>query len=127
MAENWTAQDIPDQAGRTAVVTGANSGLGLVAARALAGAGAEVVLACRNAEKAGAAAASIRAAVTAAKVAVEALDLSSLDSIREFAERYGAAHGSLLGLRRLLRCHPLGGSGAAGRRSRSCRSGGRRC
>ncbi len=95
MAENWTAQDIPDQAGRTAVVTGANSGLGLVAARALAGAGAEVVLACRNAEKAGAAAASIRAAVTAAKVAVEALDLSSLDSIREFAERYGAAHGSL--------------------------------
>ena len=90
MSEKWTAADIPDQAGRTAVVTGANSGLGLVAARALAGAGADVVLACRNTEKGEAAVASIRTAVPAATVAVEPLDLSSLASVREFAERFGA-------------------------------------
>jgi NAD(P)-dependent dehydrogenase (short-subunit alcohol dehydrogenase family) len=87
MAENWTAAQIPDQAGRTAVVTGANSGLGLSTARELARAGAEVVLACRDTEKGEAAAESIRAAVPDASVAVEALDLSSLDSVRAFAER----------------------------------------
>ncbi|HEV7614736.1 MAG TPA: oxidoreductase [Solirubrobacterales bacterium] len=90
MAEKWTAADIPDQAGRTAVVTGANSGLGLAAAQALAAAGAEVVLACRNAEKGEAALASIQAATPGARVAVEALDLASLASVREFAERYAA-------------------------------------
>jgi NAD(P)-dependent dehydrogenase (short-subunit alcohol dehydrogenase family) len=60
MGEKWTAGDIPEQAGRTVVVTGGNSGLGLVAAQALAAANADVVLACRNAEKAEAAADSIR-------------------------------------------------------------------
>jgi NAD(P)-dependent dehydrogenase (short-subunit alcohol dehydrogenase family) len=90
MSEKWTATDIPDQAGRTAVVTGANSGLGLVAARELARAGADVVLACRNTEKGEAAAESIGAAAPGAKVAVEALDLSSLASIHAFAERFGA-------------------------------------
>jgi NAD(P)-dependent dehydrogenase (short-subunit alcohol dehydrogenase family) len=92
MSEKWTAADIPDQTGRTAVVTGANSGLGLAAAQALAGAGADVVLACRNPEKGEAAVESIRAAVPAATVAVEALDLASLASVRDFAERFGAAH-----------------------------------
>ncbi len=95
MSEKWTAEQIPDQAGRTAVVTGANSGLGLVAARELARAGADVVLACRNTEKGEAAAESIRAEVPGAKVAVEALDLSSLDSVRDFAERFAAGHESL--------------------------------
>ncbi len=90
MGEKWTAEDIPDQAGRTAVVTGANSGLGLAAARALAGAGAEVVLACRDMEKGAAAVRSIEADVPAATVALEQLDLSSLASIRAFAERFAA-------------------------------------
>jgi NAD(P)-dependent dehydrogenase (short-subunit alcohol dehydrogenase family) len=95
MAEKWTAKDIPDQAGRTAVVTGANSGLGLAAARALAGAGAEVVLACRDMAKGEAAVASIRADLPDASLALEELDLSSLAAVRAFAERFGAAHESL--------------------------------
>jgi NAD(P)-dependent dehydrogenase (short-subunit alcohol dehydrogenase family) len=95
MPEKWTAEQIPDQDGRTAIVTGANSGLGLAAARALAAAGADVVLACRNTEKGEAAAGSIRAGAPDVAVAVEALDLSSLDSIRAFAERFAAERGSL--------------------------------
>jgi NAD(P)-dependent dehydrogenase (short-subunit alcohol dehydrogenase family) len=95
MSEKWKVEDIPDQTGRTAVITGANSGLGLAAARALAGAGADVVLACRNIEKGEAAMASIRATAPAATVTVEALDLSSLASVREFAERFGAERDGL--------------------------------
>ncbi len=95
MAEKWTAADIPDQAGRTAVVTGANSGLGLAAARALAAAGADVVLACRNLEKGEAAVGSIRADLPDASVVLEELDLSSLASVRDFAARFEAERGAL--------------------------------
>jgi len=59
---SWTAKDVPDQHGRTAVVTGANAGLGFLAAQLLAQAGASVVLACRNPAKATDAADRIRAA-----------------------------------------------------------------
>jgi NAD(P)-dependent dehydrogenase (short-subunit alcohol dehydrogenase family) len=90
MSERWTAERIPSQAGRTALVTGANSGLGLVAARELARAGADVVLACRNIAKGEEARASIAAEVPGAAIAVEALDLASLDSVRAFAERVRA-------------------------------------
>jgi NAD(P)-dependent dehydrogenase (short-subunit alcohol dehydrogenase family) len=80
--------DIPDQDGRIAVITGANSGIGLEAARELARAGAHVVLACRDTGKGEAAAQAIRATVAGAELDVEALDLASLDSVRAFAERY---------------------------------------
>jgi NAD(P)-dependent dehydrogenase (short-subunit alcohol dehydrogenase family) len=95
MSEKWTTADIPDQKGRVAVVTGANSGLGLAAAGALAKAGATVVLACRNTEKGEAAMASIRAESPSAALGLEPLDLASLDSVRDFAERFGKAHDGL--------------------------------
>jgi NAD(P)-dependent dehydrogenase (short-subunit alcohol dehydrogenase family) len=77
------------------VVTGANSGLGLVTARELARAGAQVVLACRNVAKGEAARREIEAAAPGAPVELEELDLASLESVREFAERYRAAHDGL--------------------------------
>jgi NAD(P)-dependent dehydrogenase (short-subunit alcohol dehydrogenase family) len=80
----WTADDIPDQAGRRVIVTGANSGLGLSTARELARKGASVVLACRNEQKGQAALAEVRAAGGQAELAV--LDLADLASVRAFAE-----------------------------------------
>jgi len=79
-SSKWTASDLPDLTGRSAVVTGANSGLGLVTARALAGAGARVVLAVRNTSRGEQAAATIPAGAE-----VRRLDLADLASIREFA------------------------------------------
>src|SRR5919201_1726555 len=95
MAGKWTADRIPDQQGRTAIVTGANSGLGFVTARELARAGAQVVLACRNLEKGNAAANQIRAAWPGAVLQLEELDLGSLDSIRAFADRFESSHDRL--------------------------------
>jgi NAD(P)-dependent dehydrogenase (short-subunit alcohol dehydrogenase family) len=86
MAESrWTAADIPDQSGRVAIVTGANSGLGLVTARELARAGARVVLAARSSQKGEDAAARIRSAVPGADVSPAILDLADLGSVRAFA------------------------------------------
>jgi NAD(P)-dependent dehydrogenase (short-subunit alcohol dehydrogenase family) len=95
MSAKWNVQQIPGQQGRIAVVTGANSGIGLVTARELARAGAQVVLACRDTEKGTAAAQGISSAVPNAAVEVAALDLSSLASVRAFAERYRSEHASL--------------------------------
>jgi len=95
MSEQWTAASMPDQKGRVAVVTGANSGLGLAAAEGLARAGATVVLACRDVEKGKAAAASIRAGASGAAVEPESLDLSSLKSIRAFVARFEAERDGL--------------------------------
>lgn len=82
----WTADDIPDQAGRTVLVTGANSGLGLRSTEALAASGARVLLACRNAEKAAAALESVKSRATGVAPEVVLLDLADLDSVRECAE-----------------------------------------
>ena len=82
----WTTADIPDQTGRTAVITGANTGLGYETAAALAAKGAHVVLAVRDVEKGKAAADLITRANPGASVAVQKLDLSSLESIRSAAD-----------------------------------------
>lgn len=95
MAARWTSRDIPDQSGRTAVVTGSNSGLGLVTARELARAGASVIVACRNTDKGEQAASIIRSAVPPADLTVRQLDLADLSSVRAFAQRIGAEHDRL--------------------------------
>ncbi len=88
----WSSADIPDQTGRTAVVTGANGGLGLETSRALAAAGAHVVMAARNQEKAAAAVDDIRRTVADPSLEVVALDLGSQGSVREAAEQILVAH-----------------------------------
>lgn len=81
---NWTPADLPSFAGRSVVVTGANSGLGLVTARELARVGAKVIVACRNEQKGAAAAAGMTG-----DVQVRRLDLEDLASVRDFADTIG--------------------------------------
>lgn len=88
----WTEADIPDQRGRVAVVTGANTGIGYETARALAARGATVVLACRNAERAADAARRIGAAAPGAVVDTARLDLGSLESVRAAAADIRSRH-----------------------------------
>src|SRR5947207_9136579 len=88
----WTCDDIPDLSRRTAVVTGANGGLGLETSRALARAGAHVVMAARNQEKAAMAEDDILCDAPGASLEVVALDLGSQDSVRAAAERILAMH-----------------------------------
>ena len=82
----FSAKDIPDQSGRTVVITGGNSGLGYETALALAEHGAHVVLAVRNVEKGRDAAQRITAQAPGATVDVRELDLADLDSVRAFAD-----------------------------------------
>jgi NAD(P)-dependent dehydrogenase (short-subunit alcohol dehydrogenase family) len=91
----WTAHDVPDQVGRVALVTGANSGIGLEAASLLAQRGARVLLACRSADKAARAAEEIRAARPLGDVEALQLDLASLASVREAALQFQASHNRL--------------------------------
>jgi NAD(P)-dependent dehydrogenase (short-subunit alcohol dehydrogenase family) len=95
MSAKWSSEQIPDQSGRTAIVTGANSGLGLVTASELARHGAGVVLACRNVEKGEAALAEIAASAPGAQLELAELDLGSLASVQSFAERFAASHDGL--------------------------------
>ncbi len=88
----WTEADIPDQRGRVAVVTGANSGIGFETARALAEKGAEVVLGCRDAARGRDAFQRILQAHPDASVSLMTLDLSSLDSVRSFAAEIAEVH-----------------------------------
>ncbi|KFF97912.1 oxidoreductase [Streptomyces europaeiscabiei] len=87
----WNVGDIPDQRGRAAVVTGANSGIGYVAARELARRGAHVVLACRSPERGAAALERMSSEVPDASVELIRLDLGDLGSVRDFAQAYGRA------------------------------------
>src|ERR1700687_530523 len=92
---NWTIANIPPQAGKLAVVTGATGGLGYQTAMQLAQAGAEVVLPGRNKAKGGEALSKIREQLPDAKISFEALDLANLASVADFARHFATAHASL--------------------------------
>jgi NAD(P)-dependent dehydrogenase (short-subunit alcohol dehydrogenase family) len=89
---DWHPSRIPELSGKTIVVTGANSGIGLCAAEELAARGAHVILACRSQDKGRAALARIQARRADAQVSLESLDLSSLASVRAFAENLRGKH-----------------------------------
>ncbi|WP_433462614.1 oxidoreductase [Spirillospora sp. CA-128828] len=85
----WTTGDIPELRGRRAIVTGANSGIGYHTALQLARHGASVVLACRSAERGGAALDRMRTAAPDADIVLGSLDLADLSSVRTFAAEHG--------------------------------------
>ena len=91
MSEKWTAENIPDQTGRVAIVTGANSGIGFETTKALAAKGATVVMACRNLDKAHNAAADIRESVPDASLEILELDLADLHRVRDFVAAFKEA------------------------------------
>lgn len=91
----WTASNIPDLSGKTAVVTGSNSGIGFEAALQLARKGARVVLACRDPERTRAAVERIKQQFPKAEVESMQLDLASLASIRAFTAAFLEKHAAL--------------------------------
>jgi NAD(P)-dependent dehydrogenase (short-subunit alcohol dehydrogenase family) len=84
----WSVENIPDQSGKTVLITGANSGIGLEAARILAARGAAVILACRDEQKGDEAAEEIATALPDAAVSSMKLDLADLDSVKSFARAF---------------------------------------
>jgi NAD(P)-dependent dehydrogenase (short-subunit alcohol dehydrogenase family) len=90
--KRWSADDVPDQTGRVAVVTGANTGLGLETARVLARRGASVVLAVRDVDRGAAAVESIRGDAPDADLTVQHLDLASLSAVRAAADQLHEDH-----------------------------------
>jgi NAD(P)-dependent dehydrogenase (short-subunit alcohol dehydrogenase family) len=92
---DWTEADVPDQSGRIALVTGANSGIGWETARVLAAHGATVLLGCRSAERGRAALQRIQAICPKADAALLEMDLADLDSVREVAATVRRDHGRL--------------------------------
>lgn len=92
---NWSRHDVPDLSGKLFVVTGGNSGIGWEAAKVLAEKNAEVILACRNADKAKDAVSAITRHAPQAKVSAMSLDLASLTSVRAFADELSQRHGRL--------------------------------
>ncbi|MGW8225783.1 MAG: oxidoreductase [Anaerolineales bacterium] len=95
MNNKWTINEIPDQSGKTVIVTGANSGIGFEAAKVLAQRGAVVIMACRSLEKGKIAMEQILEEDPRAKVILKSLDLADLSSVRQFSEDYLAAHDRL--------------------------------
>lgn len=94
-SNEWTADDIPDQTGKKAIVTGANSGLGYETTKALAAKGAHVVMACRSMERARDAESRITRSVTDADLSIIELDLASLASVERFATAFEDTHDEL--------------------------------
>lgn len=95
MKMKWKFDNIPDQTKKTAIVTGANSGIGYETARALARKGARVILACRSRERGTAAVERIAAEQPAGSVELSILDLSDLSSVRSFASKFVEASETL--------------------------------
>jgi len=95
MPHHWNLDQVPDQSGRTVIVTGSNSGIGYQAALALAKRKARVVLACRNQEKAKAAVERIQVEVPTASLVSLPLDLADLSSVAAFSDAFRSAHRQL--------------------------------
>jgi len=123
---DWMTKDIPDQTDCIAVITGATSGIGYETAKALAGAGARVIIASRNVEKGKQTLADIRAAHAGAEVSFEPLDLASLTSVANCATRLSASlpridllinNAGVSGRRRRIRAVPTWTFPAFSRRS----------
>ena len=94
-SSKWTANDIPDLTGKVIIVTGGNSGIGFEAAKEFARKGAQTILACRNPAKASSALTQLQAEIPKAKAEVMQLDLSSLASVRAFADAFLAKYDQL--------------------------------
>jgi NAD(P)-dependent dehydrogenase (short-subunit alcohol dehydrogenase family) len=92
---SWSAPDVPDQTGRTVIITGANSGLGYQTAGAMARKGATVVMACRSVDRGESAAATLREQAPDADLDVRECDLASLDSVADFARNVRAEYDEL--------------------------------
>jgi NAD(P)-dependent dehydrogenase (short-subunit alcohol dehydrogenase family) len=92
---NWTADNIPSQKGKTILITGANAGIGLEAATVLSGKGANTIMAVRNLEKGIEAVTKIKRKNPDAKLELMQLDLSDFDSIRRFSEEFHSKHNQL--------------------------------
>jgi NAD(P)-dependent dehydrogenase (short-subunit alcohol dehydrogenase family) len=95
---SWTADSMKDQKGKTFLITGSNTGIGLATAQALAGLGAHVIIACRNTQKGAAAKEQIRQRTPGAKVDQVSLDLASLASVRSCAAQVLKVYKRLDGL-----------------------------
>lgn len=96
--QKWDYDDIPDQSGKTFLVTGANSGLGLWVTKGLAGNNARVIMACRSQDKAEAAANEVKDDYPEADLDIILLDLASLKSVEHFAEQFKQRYDQLHGL-----------------------------
>ncbi len=88
MTQNWTTNNIPDLSGKTIIVTGSNSGLGLQAVKALAQKNAKVIMACRNTEKGEQAKQVLAAEISVENIDVRQLDLMDLQSVKSFADTF---------------------------------------
>ncbi len=95
MSKIWNEKDLPDLSGKTIIITGANSGTGFAATKFMSAKGATIIMACRNAEKANAALQNIKIANGEARLDFIQVDLGSLESIRQFSEKFKKKYSSL--------------------------------